>query len=565
MGDYQDGDRIYATHWLSMKRAIAGDVIVTGVAVTETSPASMSVDVSAGHYYQNGTKRIVGATNIPINASDTTNARLDLISGGPAGLVYTPGIPALITAPPDLPAGHIAIAMIYVPANSTTVVQANIREFAFPSPFREHSAQHEDGGDDIVVPAIHGARHGYGLPDELKVEDLATTEFDTTKILQPGGAGQLVWNEKDEVIEVAIERVYDGAGKTRNNKVTKLYPFDWDAGTPIEIAEVALVTVEGVEFSPNGQFVACGNKIYSLSGKTVKTFHTSLYGSSENTFRFSPCGRYVASKFNTYLMLYTIQSDRLVLQHQFDTGLMIGTLLWTPDGRFLIVSDSTTNIDCYEILANQFMLRHIFSGNSTPITLSSITPDGDMYCWYRDDTKVISFRKLYQHATSGVSHNFATSTEVKSIAWHPTGNLILSGKVYTSGGFASFLQRRDRNTGTPTGNDITHFIHAGTILSIVWSPNGKMIAVCLGINDNVRVYDYTPPNTFTIVHNIALPTGSGQVGKNAMAWSADQQYIALGTVNAGSGVCTLHILQTTKDMPAEGLMKTIEFRRGVDE
>ena len=77
------------------------------------------------------------------------------MSGVPGGtILYTAGTAAAAPKPPDLPLGHIIIALVYVPATTTTILSSHIRDFGFWTSLFEHGSRHlPDNGDGLTVGA----------------------------------------------------------------------------------------------------------------------------------------------------------------------------------------------------------------------------------------------------------------------------------------------------------------------------------------------------------------------------------------------------------------------------
>ena len=80
-------------------------------------------------------------------------------------------------------------------------------ELADDQPPKDHHTDHENGGTDEIsvaglsgaladaqTPTAHASSHEDGGADELEISDLATSEVVTGKVLQPDGAGGVVWN-----------------------------------------------------------------------------------------------------------------------------------------------------------------------------------------------------------------------------------------------------------------------------------------------------------------------------------------------------------------------------------
>jgi hypothetical protein len=133
-------------------RAFQGYYVISGGAVTQRGAgANMSVDVAAIGYALAGvygSKAIT--TNVVIDAADATNDRLDVLyinSGGtlailkgtaraikPVGATdwhkFEEPYPADFSATAGLP-----LALIYIPAGATSILNANIWRFAIDSIF----------------------------------------------------------------------------------------------------------------------------------------------------------------------------------------------------------------------------------------------------------------------------------------------------------------------------------------------------------------------------------------------------------------------------------------------
>jgi len=173
--DWDDGDIVYDTHWLSLKRALAGNAIVSGMGVTEDAPASMDVIVAAGVYYSAGAREVYAGGTITIDPADPADDRWDLISGGPAGLTYTAGVPGVITVPPNLPsADDIVIALVKVPTGAVTIVNANIYSFNWTNLILEHASRHNPSGDDHLatgVPSDIGTVNAEGTANAYARQD----------------------------------------------------------------------------------------------------------------------------------------------------------------------------------------------------------------------------------------------------------------------------------------------------------------------------------------------------------------------------------------------------------
>lgn len=115
--------------------------VAQGGAVTQTTPASLTVNVAPGalkvrsSYDANNNPvypagfTTFAATTKTVGAADATNPRIDLVSVNNAGVVtLTPGTAAASPVAPALPANSVELARITVRAAATTVVTSDIND-----------------------------------------------------------------------------------------------------------------------------------------------------------------------------------------------------------------------------------------------------------------------------------------------------------------------------------------------------------------------------------------------------------------------------------------------------
>ena len=101
------------------------DCVLSGLVVT--GGASMTPAVAKGSVLANRVMFAVAAANATITTADATNPRLDLIVITSAGAIAVrAGTPAGNPKPPNRTANDVVIAMVYVPANDTTIETTKI-------------------------------------------------------------------------------------------------------------------------------------------------------------------------------------------------------------------------------------------------------------------------------------------------------------------------------------------------------------------------------------------------------------------------------------------------------
>jgi hypothetical protein len=96
------------------------DCVLSGCAVT--GGADMTPAVAKGAVLSNGTLFAVAAADVTIAAADATNPRLDLIVVNSSGaLAVRAGTAAAAPKPPARTANDVVLAVVYVPANDTSI------------------------------------------------------------------------------------------------------------------------------------------------------------------------------------------------------------------------------------------------------------------------------------------------------------------------------------------------------------------------------------------------------------------------------------------------------------
>lgn len=109
--------------------AFNNTAVLNGCAVTAQGSPDMTVAVAAGVVVINGVSKAVTAANGTITAADATLPRIDLVSINSSGaIVVTAGTPAVEPGAPALPASSALVAMVYVPANDTTIASNQITD-----------------------------------------------------------------------------------------------------------------------------------------------------------------------------------------------------------------------------------------------------------------------------------------------------------------------------------------------------------------------------------------------------------------------------------------------------
>lgn len=117
----------YATDLAILAAGLADNGVVSGCGITAQGSPDMTVAVASGIILASGVPVTVTSGNATIGAADGSNPRIDLVSASSAGVkTVTAGTAAASPKPPDLPAGHIALAYVDVPTSDTTISTGQI-------------------------------------------------------------------------------------------------------------------------------------------------------------------------------------------------------------------------------------------------------------------------------------------------------------------------------------------------------------------------------------------------------------------------------------------------------
>ncbi len=208
--------------------------VVSGCAVTESSPAAQTVDVAVGVAILAGSQITVAVqADVAVTAADGTNPRFDLITVNSSGtVVVTAGTAAAQPVLPAIPATSVPLAALYIPTSDNTHAdnQINDKRVIVPSPVvpirfvDPNGADTNDGRTELTAFATIQAAY-----DDLA--GLVTNVFAGEIHLLPGvhdvGAG-LAFNGLEGVNLVGVPSTLHGnlnadarAVITTNNTATE--------------------------------------------------------------------------------------------------------------------------------------------------------------------------------------------------------------------------------------------------------------------------------------------------------------------------------------------------------
>jgi hypothetical protein len=195
MGIYKDNQVLRDNDLNAIIDGIKGNGVASGCVVSESSTPAMTIEISSGVVrINNSSINVVGVQKV-ISAADASLSRKDIISVDSDGdVTVTPGTPALaypvgdtgpdtsIPAPPDIPAGEIILAEIWIGASKTEITDDEIT-------------------DRRIIISISGIGSGIAVistPDDGEVHL-------TPKASSSGAEGTMFYDSDDNSVYVATE------------------------------------------------------------------------------------------------------------------------------------------------------------------------------------------------------------------------------------------------------------------------------------------------------------------------------------------------------------------------
>jgi hypothetical protein len=107
----------------------SGSGVISGCAVTAQSTPDMTVAVASGIVSVAGVRAAVSGANTTIGTADGTNPRFDTITINSSGAIATTaGTAASVPELPAIPSVSVVLALIFVPANDTTIATVQITD-----------------------------------------------------------------------------------------------------------------------------------------------------------------------------------------------------------------------------------------------------------------------------------------------------------------------------------------------------------------------------------------------------------------------------------------------------
>jgi Tol biopolymer transport system component len=277
----------------------------------------------------------------------------------------------------------------------------------------------------------------------------------------------------------------------------------------VRVQHSSIITT--IAWSPNGKILATGEYIHPIrlwdvaTGKEIRRIDGKA-----RSLAWSPQRNILASGWDDEdrtVYLWDVESGKQVRQligHELHG---VESLTWSPDGSTLASAGSDKTVRLWDIATGKEVHRLV--GHTHYVNSVAWSPDGKTLASSSHDDGT---SRLWQAATGREIRRFAAhKDQVYSVHWSPDGKMLAldcdDNMVYlwelATGKEASRLSgvtclawspdgktlalgctdKTIRLVNTVTDKAICHLVgHAGSIYSLVWSSDGKMLASVNGVH-----------------------------------------------------------------------------------
>ena len=236
-----------------------------------------------------------------------------------------------------------------------------------------------------------------------------------------------------------------GQDETRYSHNGKAVIWDINKGTKIQKIEHGQYVL-AIAFSPDSQYLATTRLRYSHLGSMVlwrvrgRSIWGTEYRANRNTIQaltFAPNGEYLATgNVRRYSHLrdgatrWKVSNGRVVSHFEHKNG--VYAVAFSPNGKYL-ATGNRDSVTLWEVSSRR-SVRQI----ELPDTIAyavTFSPDGELLAVGRNNGYINLFRVGTEKITLETDiprvRSIWTGTEVRDLAWHPSGNFISDGrKVY---------------------------------------------------------------------------------------------------------------------------------------
>jgi WD40 repeat protein len=270
-----------------------------------------------------------------------------------------------------------------------------------------------------------------------------------------------------------------------------------------------------VALSPDGQTLAWATKgiLRLLHIQTARVLHT--FSGTYFRVAFSPDGRFVAAPDRAVQKVYIWNAVEGTVRAVLSSP-EVHALTWSPDGRMLAYGGGDGAVRLSDLSGNREPRR--FEGHTALVRALAISPNGETLASGGADRTV----RIWSIKTGRLLHELRGHDEnafgIYGLSFDQEGKLLASASP-------NMVRIWEVSSGQPR-NAFPQ--DSCDILSLVWSPDGKMIAIGYFGQPGARILD---PRSRLL--SLFPPT---PCGVRSLAWSGNSQVIAYG---CGQGLLRL--------------------------
>src|SRR5579872_3708747 len=266
--------------------------------------------------------------------------------------------------------------------------------------------------------------------------------------------------------------------------------------------------VYSVAWSPDGIYLAAGGAVNTNQN------NVQLY-----TFNYTTTAQFLTQIIST---------------NPASTSLGVFTTVWSPDGNYLAVGGQDVFGGALYLYGfdrdNQILSQLQSIKTNGAVNQASWSLDGKYLAAASDVLNTLNMYKFDEVAQNLTSVTFlSTSSTTNSVAWSPDDNYLAVGTVINNGA-ALYLYsfNRSNNTLTLLGSFNPDGGAGTSIAAVAWSPDGQYLAVGGTLNTNaVVVYSFNPNNSSVLTSLTAISI-AGANTPFALTWSPDGAYLVVG-------------------------------------
>ena len=304
----------------------------------------------------------------------------------------------------------------------------------------------------------------------------------------------------------------------------------WDitTGQPIQIFSGPMGEVGGVDFSPDGKYLVTASRdgtarLWDItSGQTVQEFKAPA---GIDYIAFSPDGKYVVGTgLHTDAHIWNASTGEIVHVLRGHTE-WLTRVAYSPDGKYVLTGGGDNTARLWDTTTGQQV--QVFPGHNHGVGAVAVSPDGKSIA--TGDDPVV---RLWDIATGQIVREFiGHQAWVSGIQFSPDGRFLFTGSA----------DRTARLWDIASGRTIRIFGgHGDFVQDVAFSLDGKRVAT-VGTDMLVRTWDLqaSPQGMQFIGHDAAVGQASFSPDGNQVVTSSEDGTARIWDTATGQTILTL--------------------------